>query len=353
MTKNYYNLLQKEEDGITQAYLWDGNVAGMADSAEPRYYLQDDLGSPIRLLDGSGELTESYGYDEFGQDLYGNQGIVQPFGYTGYQADRIAGTYFAQAREYVPELGRFAGQDTIKGFVLAPYTLNEYSYCWSKPFSLVDLNGKEPEQKTTPEVYTYNREDAIEYAKEWSNSMQGIHPALEAILGKAGIGRNKDYYSYSTNCANFVSQCLYAGGIKENEFWYSKEKKKGEAWDIAEAWRLAKNQHDYFADPENGFINGEVITITPEDDVETILNDQNIQKGDLMYFLDKEGNVEHATIISRIDEGEILFSGNTKRRYDYPLKEALESDSYMGVFIIRIKDELEDRGGKSIGEEKD
>lgn len=34
------------------------------------YYFQDELGSPIRLMDKNGELAESYGYDEFGQDLY-------------------------------------------------------------------------------------------------------------------------------------------------------------------------------------------------------------------------------------------------------------------------------------------
>ena len=98
LTRQYYNLLQKEERGINQTYLWDGNVAGMVDSTERRYYLQDDLGSPIRLLNGRGELTDSYGYDEFGQDLYGNQGTVQPFGYTGYQYDGISNTYSSSGR---------------------------------------------------------------------------------------------------------------------------------------------------------------------------------------------------------------------------------------------------------------
>lgn len=36
----------------------------------PEYYLEDDLGSPVRLINGNGELTENYGYDEFGRDLY-------------------------------------------------------------------------------------------------------------------------------------------------------------------------------------------------------------------------------------------------------------------------------------------
>ena len=111
----------------------------------PEYYLQDDLGSPIRLLNENGELTESYGYDEFGRDLYGNQGEAQPFGYTGYQYDRVSNTYFAQAREYVSHTGRFAGQDVIKGFTEIPYSLNAYLYCWGNPLVWVDLNGLIPE----------------------------------------------------------------------------------------------------------------------------------------------------------------------------------------------------------------
>lgn len=53
------------------------------------YYLQDEMGSPIRLYGEDRNLRDSYGYDEFGQDLYGNQGKAQPFGFTGYQSDEI------------------------------------------------------------------------------------------------------------------------------------------------------------------------------------------------------------------------------------------------------------------------
>ena len=156
LTRQYHNLLEKEEGGNTQSYLWDGNVAGMREETGKGscYYLQDELGSPIRLMDWNGELTESYGYDEFGQELYGNReetagrsltGSIQPFGYTGYQYDKTAGTYYAQAREYRAEIGRFAAVDTIKGFAAAPYTLNEYGYCWGNPMVLVDLDGAWPQ----------------------------------------------------------------------------------------------------------------------------------------------------------------------------------------------------------------
>ena len=108
-------------------------------------YLQDELGSPVRLVQSGGKRQTLYGYDEFGNDRYGNQGELQPFGYTGYQRDRTAGSYFAQAREYLPEVGRFMGRDLIKGLADFPFTLNEYGYCWNNPLMLVDRNGALPE----------------------------------------------------------------------------------------------------------------------------------------------------------------------------------------------------------------
>lgn len=62
-------------------------------------------------------------------------------GYIGYRADDISGTYFAQVREYMPEVGRFAGRDIVKGTILEPLTLNNYQYCHSNPIGFVDLNG--------------------------------------------------------------------------------------------------------------------------------------------------------------------------------------------------------------------
>ncbi|MBP3457578.1 MAG: hypothetical protein J6K58_00020, partial [Lachnospiraceae bacterium] len=157
LTKGYHNLLQKEETGSIQTYLWDGNVAGMKEegrgengltdrSNQPGtcYYFQDELGSPVRLMDEEGTLRETYGYDEFGQDLYGNQGEIQPFGYTGYQSDRVTGTYYAQAREYRAELGRFAGKDVLRYSCKRDIlSLNLYIYCRQSPLYYTDFNGHE------------------------------------------------------------------------------------------------------------------------------------------------------------------------------------------------------------------
>ena len=52
-----------EENQRSQIYLWDGNAAGFYDEGEesPQYYLQDELGSPLRIEGEDGRLRESYG----------------------------------------------------------------------------------------------------------------------------------------------------------------------------------------------------------------------------------------------------------------------------------------------------
>ena len=83
-----------------------------------------------------------WGYDEFGEDAYNTQGQIQPFGYTGYRYDNVADTYFAQAGEYMPGVGRSAGEDWVKGSIEKPFSLNQYGYCFRNPFGLVDYDGK-------------------------------------------------------------------------------------------------------------------------------------------------------------------------------------------------------------------
>ena len=110
----------------------------MEDKDKTYTYLQDELGSPIRLLElGETEETNQmvYGYDEFVVDTYKTQGKIQPFGYTGYMHDKVADTYFAQAREYMPSVGRFGGEDWIKGSIDKPFSLNQYGYCFGNPMN--------------------------------------------------------------------------------------------------------------------------------------------------------------------------------------------------------------------------
>ena len=150
LTGEYHNLLEKTEGEKRQTYFWDGNVASYEENGRQSYYLQDKLGSPLKIEDELGEIKESYGYGAFGEELYGNQGKMQPFGYTGYQRDKVAGTYYAQAREYQADAGRFQGMDLIPGVIETPFSINRYIYCYNKPIMLSDLNGKKPVSNNIP-----------------------------------------------------------------------------------------------------------------------------------------------------------------------------------------------------------
>ncbi len=166
LTRPYHNLLELHKGGKEQYFYFDSSVAVMEEEGRLHYYLLDELGSPVRVS-GYGEGGEAgtkdyltYGYDEFGNDLgrrigreleeegipdpYGSQGGEQPFGYTGYRYDMVSGTYFAQAREYKPENGRFTAEDVLKGNGAVPETMNRYGYCLGNPINLVDLDGLAP-----------------------------------------------------------------------------------------------------------------------------------------------------------------------------------------------------------------
>ncbi len=158
LTKPYHNLLELHKGKHRQTFYWDMNVSAMEDENRTlQYYLQDELGSPLRVLYRSGSGA-AYGYDEFGADLYdpekkpcagrhySRQGEHQPFGFTGYRYDDISGTYFAQAREYQPGVGRFTAEDILRGRSTVPNTLNRYGYCWNNPLIFFDLNGQSPKK---------------------------------------------------------------------------------------------------------------------------------------------------------------------------------------------------------------
>jgi RHS repeat-associated protein len=205
LTKQYYNLLEKTEsegnDVHAQSYIWDNNTAFMTEGGGTHIYLQDELGSTVRLVERQEKGQMVYGYDEFGQDLYGNQGEIQPFGYTGYQKDRIANTYFAQAREYLPGIGRFAGEDIIKGSVNQPFTFNAYGYCWENPINLVDLNGNKPED---PE-----KSDQILHLS--INAGTGVKAKVKVLGVGAEIGLLR-YYTFDSLDVNEWTESMNLGG---------------------------------------------------------------------------------------------------------------------------------------------
>ena len=197
LTRQYHNLLQKTENNVEQTYFWDGNVTGMEEEGREHFYFQDDLGSPMRLADEAGRSEETYGFDEFGNDIRTAKDIfkdsLQSFGFTGYQMDSAGGLYFAQARRYDAGVGRFVSEDFIKGHIAVPYTMNHYNYCWNRPMDLVDLNGMWPSLKDIGEGIKSTLSSVAETVSDTAQSaVEGIKETASNVVD-AGVDFVKEH----------------------------------------------------------------------------------------------------------------------------------------------------------------
>ncbi|QSX06736.1 hypothetical protein JYG23_04630 [Sedimentibacter sp. zth1] len=105
------------------------------------YYEFDGLSSTTALRDRHGDKIEDYRYDVFGNI---QTGITLPYnlrGYTGHLYDDKASLVYMNARWYNPNVGRFMTEDTYRGNMSNPQSLNQYAYALNNPVNYVDPTG--------------------------------------------------------------------------------------------------------------------------------------------------------------------------------------------------------------------
>ncbi|WP_147381843.1 RHS repeat-associated core domain-containing protein [Paenibacillus nanensis] len=111
------------------------------------WYLTDALGSTLGLIEQDGRVSSRYHYDEFGVVLDDKKfdpnwpGPDNLYGYTGLGYDYTSGLTYARARYYQPEIGRFVSEDTYKGEIVDPLSLNLYKYVKNNPLRYTDPSG--------------------------------------------------------------------------------------------------------------------------------------------------------------------------------------------------------------------
>lgn len=108
------------------------------------YYHVNHQGSVMAMTDGSGNLTQRVGYDEYGN---GSPATGEQFGYTGRRYDPETGLYYYRARYYAPAIGRFLQVDPV-GY---KDNLNLYTYVWNDPLDRTDPSGNEGEASLNDE----------------------------------------------------------------------------------------------------------------------------------------------------------------------------------------------------------
>ncbi len=139
--KLYNNLLEMADNNGTESYIWgvglDGFVTGTGSAG---WFMTDSLGSVLRKTNEKDSLFVG-NYDEFGNVSTKAETTDSLFGYNGFQFDPVAGTWFAQARQYRSQTGTFDGMDRFGGDITMPETLNPYVYCMYDPFTHTDKSG--------------------------------------------------------------------------------------------------------------------------------------------------------------------------------------------------------------------
>ena len=106
------------------------------------YYLFNGHGDVTKLIDESEEIIADYEYDIYGLEKKVEEDLINnPYRYAGEYYDEETGLYYLRARYYNPEIGRFISEDTYRGDLMDPLTLNYYVYCQGNPIKYTDPSG--------------------------------------------------------------------------------------------------------------------------------------------------------------------------------------------------------------------
>jgi len=105
------------------------------------YYIYNGHGDVIALADESGNLVNSYDYDEWGNLTSSQEQVANPIKYAGEYYDQESGYYYLRARYYDPSAGRFISKDSVEGDITNPLSLNLYTYCYNDPLGYIDPSG--------------------------------------------------------------------------------------------------------------------------------------------------------------------------------------------------------------------
>ena len=115
-----------------------GNVplALSRNGTNQNYFVSDEMGSTLFLLDQKHEIRKMYHYNAFGVIKEETGDVSNRLTYTGQIYDSVTGQYYLRARFYNPSIGRFTQEDIYRGS-----GLNLYAYCANNPVMYYDPSG--------------------------------------------------------------------------------------------------------------------------------------------------------------------------------------------------------------------
>ncbi len=166
-------------------------------------YYYNSHGDVVKIKGPSGNALNTYEYDIWGNLIADKvkETMPNPFAYAGEMYDKESGFYYLRARYYDPRMGRFISEDTVKGQVDNPLSLNRYTYVSNNPLKYVDPSGHinvGVGEGNSGTYYYFDNEGVRRihgtkgidwnYYREWFDKDQGgMHDALR------GTNKTKNY----------------------------------------------------------------------------------------------------------------------------------------------------------------
>lgn len=171
-------------------------------------------------------------------------------------------------------------------------------------YTFVEMDENEPDEKTNFIIETYaayNPAKVTEYTNKYWNNYNKAYP---------------DFTSLGGDCANFVSQALYAGGKTMKGTvatvfgnWFCRTKSINELSKVSSTWRGADAFGHYWMSNAKKYKNFAKSYFSFKDKFKTVFNYGSV--GDAISLLNSNNRPYHTLIISYKEDAKLKFASHT------------------------------------------
>lgn len=255
----YYNtkygmLLSQSFDNNNIYFQYDnlGKPFGFVYNDVQYFYITNQFGDIISIIDATGDKIADYEYDEWGQIISISTtdkeseriANINPLRYRGYYYDIETGYYYLQSRYYDPSICRFINADDImmaKCHKSENIGLNLFAYCCNNPIENSDPSGywkKDDHYSWTKSwiqsqkrgtIYDKIRSDADTIANQCRNLDIEYPSTAYALSGFTSAAKKSwQYFHFNGNSTGTDSRTKYSNDMMTNALSaYKVNKSKG------------------------------------------------------------------------------------------------------------------------------
>ena len=187
-------VMELSKGGAVQKRYIRGNdlvYADKGENTEKTYYVTDMHGNVVQLLDESGNVTKTYEYDSFGNEVKPEKKDENPYRYCGEYYDKETEEVYLRARYYQPSVGRFITRDTYTGESDEPLSLHLYTYCYNNPVDYLDDSGNCPIVDWGKFVWRCITGSITNKKANSTNGFPIMQKPISPKMGKGAIGKKK------------------------------------------------------------------------------------------------------------------------------------------------------------------